>query len=129
MKRSLRRFRLVCLPSQCLKGAVVKVAVHHLQSICTALINGESSLPHGSSWLVGHWSNTRGLRAKQCAHMAITPAWVEALGAYLAIVLDKTLDYNSTVCTWHNSREIIGHTFARFALPITWDFTELVHHE
>jgi adenine-specific DNA methylase len=53
------------------------------------------------------------------------PEWVEALGAYLAIVLDKTLDYNSTVCTWHNSREIIGHTFARFALPITWDFAEL----
>jgi adenine-specific DNA methylase len=34
-----------------------------------------------------------------------TPAWVEALGAYLAIVLDKTLDYNSTVCTWHNPGE------------------------
>ena len=54
-----------------------------------------------------------------------TPEWVEALGAYLAIVLDKTLDYNSTVCTWHNSGEKIGHTFARFALPITWDFAKL----
>ena len=53
------------------------------------------------------------------------PEWVEALEAYLAIVLDKTLDYNSTVCTWHNSREIIRNTFARFALPITWNFTEL----
>ncbi|HQN17774.1 MAG TPA: hypothetical protein PKV86_01480, partial [Syntrophobacteraceae bacterium] len=27
--------------------------------------------------------------------------------------------------TWHNSGEKIGHTFARFALPITWDIAEL----
>jgi adenine-specific DNA methylase len=51
--------------------------------------------------------------------------WVEAIGTYLAILFDKTADYNSTVCTWHLSREIIGHTFARFALPITWDYVEL----
>ena len=68
--------------------------------------------------------HTRAAREIMRSH-GCTPEWVEALGAYLAIVLDKTLDYNSTVCTWHNSGEKIGHTFARFALPITWDFTEL----
>jgi len=29
------------------------------------------------------------------------------------------------ICMWHISREIIGRTFTRFALPITWDYTEL----
>ncbi len=53
------------------------------------------------------------------------PEWVEVVSAYLALTVDKCADYNSTVCTWHNSRELIGHTFARFALPITWDFSEL----
>ena len=51
--------------------------------------------------------------------------WVEAISAYLAIQNDKVADYNSMVCVWHISGELIGHTFTRFALPITWDFTEL----
>jgi len=51
--------------------------------------------------------------------------WEEAIVALLALVLDKVADYNSMVCVWHLSRELIGHTFTRFALPITWDFTEL----
>jgi putative DNA methylase len=51
--------------------------------------------------------------------------WVEALMAYVALLLDKTADYGSAVCTWHNSGEKIGHTFARFALPIVWDIAEL----
>lgn len=53
------------------------------------------------------------------------PSWTEAIAAYLAIVLDKTADYGSSLCTWHNSGEKIGHTFARFALPMVWDTTEL----
>jgi adenine-specific DNA methylase len=51
--------------------------------------------------------------------------WTEAVICFLSILLDKIADYNSMVCTWHNSGEKIGHTFARFALPITWDFIEL----
>jgi len=51
--------------------------------------------------------------------------WRDAIVSYLAILLDKTADYGSMVCTWHNGRELIGHTFARFALPITWDNAEL----
>lgn len=51
-------------------------------------------------------------------------AWQEAVRAYIALVIDKVADYNSSLCTWHNSGEKIGHTFARYALPITWDFVE-----
>jgi adenine-specific DNA methylase len=50
--------------------------------------------------------------------------WQEAIRAYVALVVDKVADYNSSLCTWHNSGEKIGHTFARYALPITWDFVE-----
>ena len=55
----------------------------------------------------------------------LPPEWRDAVAAFLAILFDKTADYSSTVCTWHNSGEKIGHTFARFALPITWDVAEL----
>ncbi|MDH7480613.1 MAG: DUF1156 domain-containing protein, partial [Armatimonadota bacterium] len=51
--------------------------------------------------------------------------WGEAVVSYLAAVLDKIADYNSTICVWNPTRELIRHTFARFALPITWDFVEL----
>ena len=53
------------------------------------------------------------------------PPWREALTAYLALVLSKFADYGSALCSWHNTGEKLSHTFARFALPIVWDFCEV----
>ena len=50
--------------------------------------------------------------------------WVEAVEAYLTAINSKMIDYNSMLCTWYLSNEQITHTFARYALPITWDFAE-----
>ena len=52
------------------------------------------------------------------------PSWREALTAYLACVLSKFADYSSAMCSWHNSGEKLRDTFARFALPIVWDYCE-----
>ena len=46
------------------------------------------------------------------------------LMTYLAFAIDKCADYWSTICTWHNSRELIRNTFGRQAIPMTWDFAE-----
>ncbi len=54
-----------------------------------------------------------------------TEEWVEAVGAYLAIALDRLADYSSAICSWHNSGEKMRNTFGRFALPIVWDFAEV----
>ena len=51
-------------------------------------------------------------------------AYSEAVSVLLAFVVDKCTDYWSTMCTWHNSRETIGHTFGRQAIPMSWDFAE-----
>ena len=51
--------------------------------------------------------------------------WREAIIANLAIVTDRLADYSSTICSWHGGREVIAHTFTRFALPIVWDYTEV----
>lgn len=51
--------------------------------------------------------------------------WQDALSAYLALAVDRLADYSSAVCSWHNSGEKMRNTFARFALPIVWDFTEV----
>jgi adenine-specific DNA methylase len=62
---------------------------------------------------------------KELADQGCPPEWREGIANFLALPIDKVADYNSMVCVWHISRELIGHTFTRFALPITWDFTEL----
>lgn len=64
----------------------------------------------------------RGVTATSDA--SLPPEWREAVAAFLAVLFDKTADYSSTVCTWAVSRELTRGTFARFALPITWDVSE-----
>jgi putative DNA methylase len=51
-------------------------------------------------------------------------AYADAVVTYLAFVVDKCADYWSTVCSWHNSKELIRNTFGRQAIPMTWDFVE-----
>jgi putative DNA methylase len=50
--------------------------------------------------------------------------WREAQTAYLAVALNRTANYMSTVCIWESVAGEIKQTFLRFALPITWDFAE-----
>ena len=52
------------------------------------------------------------------------PAYADAIVTYLAFAIDKCADYWSTICTWHNSKELIRNTFGRQAIPMTWDFAE-----
>jgi putative DNA methylase len=49
----------------------------------------------------------------------------KAVGTYLGVLVNRQADYNSTLCSWHTTREIMGHTFGRQALPMVWDFAEL----
>lgn len=49
----------------------------------------------------------------------------EGLVAGLCCGLGKLADYSSAVCSWHNGRETTRDTFARFALPMVWDYCEV----
>ena len=51
-------------------------------------------------------------------------AYGQAVGVYLAFVVDKLADYHSSICSWHSTREVIGHTFTRQAVPMVWDYVE-----
>lgn len=48
----------------------------------------------------------------------------KAIVTYLAMIINKNADYNSSFCTWHPGREVIGHVFTRQAIPMTFDFPE-----
>jgi putative DNA methylase len=63
------------------------------------------------------------------AHAAIVADGVEAerakaIATYLGLLIDRMADYHSTLCTWHHGAEKTDHTYARQALPMTWDFSE-----
>ena len=51
-------------------------------------------------------------------------AWRDPLVSYLSAAISRVADRGSCITTWTNDREGIGHTFARFALPMVWDFAE-----
>ena len=50
--------------------------------------------------------------------------WKEAVAAMCLPIISRMADRGSALSTWTNDRETIRSTFARFALPITWDFSE-----
>lgn len=53
-------------------------------------------------------------------------AYGQAVATYLALSLGKGADYWSTICFWHNGAAHlkIVNTFARQAIPMTWDYAE-----
>ncbi len=44
---------------------------------------------------------------------------------YVAIAIDKMLDWNSRGCTWHPNREVVGHTFQRHDFAFKWSIAEM----
>jgi len=52
-------------------------------------------------------------------------AYAEAVGVYLAFVVSRLVDFNSTICGWIPIVQATSHTFARQAIPMTWDYAEL----
>ncbi len=55
-----------------------------------------------------------------------SPELAEAVGAYLAMTLDRLADRSSAICSWTIDYDQIRNTFARFALPMCWDMAECV---
>lgn len=53
-------------------------------------------------------------------------AYAEAIRMYLAFAIDRSADRGSTICSWDSSpkMEALRNTFARQAIPMTWDFAE-----
>ena len=50
--------------------------------------------------------------------------WREAIVAWLAPSISRLADRCCALATWQNDSDKIGHAFARFALPMVWDFAE-----
>ena len=51
--------------------------------------------------------------------------WAESTVAGLCCAMSKHAQYGSAVCSWDSGRETLRDTFARFALPMVWDYCEV----
>jgi putative DNA methylase len=54
------------------------------------------------------------------------PYLAEPICAYLAVNLDRLANRASTMCVWSTDANKIEQTFARFAMPMKWDFCESI---
>lgn len=68
-------------------------------------------------------ATTRAARDEMAAQQ-FPPEWIEAVGAHLAVMLDRLANQTSALSRWNQGGEKIEGTFARFALPILWDFAD-----
>lgn len=53
-------------------------------------------------------------------------AYAEAIRVFIAFAINRSADRGSTICSWDSSpkMEALRNTFARQAIPMTWDFAE-----
>ena len=67
--------------------------------------------------------NIRNVREEMVAH-GYANEWCEALVACSAPSISRLADRGSALATWTNDHDKLRNTFARFALPMVWDFAE-----
>ncbi|MEX2587618.1 MAG: DNA methyltransferase, partial [Actinomycetota bacterium] len=58
------------------------------------------------------------------ARAELSETEVRALSLYLAFALDKAVDYNSRLSSWHASRGVVRNTFDRHDFAFKWSFAE-----
>lgn len=51
-------------------------------------------------------------------------AYGEAIGVYLANLVDQLANHNSSICSWHARNTQLRNVFSRQAIPMTWDYAE-----
>ena len=58
------------------------------------------------------------------AMQALAPEEARAVALYLSLALDKAVDYNGRLSSWHASRTTVRNTFDRHDFAFKWSFAE-----
>lgn len=82
---------------------------------CQSLIT--SAIPCSNHWRT---DDTRTLDQGGSGHQA----YAEAVSVYLAFAVSKMTNIGSSIASWMSDRGAFRETFARQAIPMTWDFAE-----
>ena len=120
-----------CLPQQALGFRVQAYGMNHWKDLFTnrqltalttfsALVGEAQKLAEKDALAAGLADDGVGLADGGTG----ARAYGEAIGVYLAFVVDKLADYHSSICSWHSSGEKMRNVFGRQAIPMTWDYAE-----
>jgi putative DNA methylase len=74
-----------------------------------------------------HWSGAHADDTRRLAEGGVGPtAYADAVATYLAFAVDRVVDRFSSIATWDASpsKLQLRNTFARQAIPMTWDYGE-----
>jgi len=50
--------------------------------------------------------------------------YADAVATYLAFAVSKSANYWSSICKWHQAKELVVSTFGLPVMPMTWDYIE-----
>jgi putative DNA methylase len=50
--------------------------------------------------------------------------YAKTVCTFLALAVDRTADFNNSLCRWNSSNEKVMNLFGRSAIPMVWDFAE-----
>ena len=51
-------------------------------------------------------------------------AYAEAVGVYLAFLVDQVANHSSSMCGWNSANTQMRSVYARQAIPMVWDYAE-----
>ena len=51
-------------------------------------------------------------------------AYTHTIATFLSLGVDRTSDFNNSLCGWSSSNQKVMHLFGRQVIPIVWDFAE-----
>jgi putative DNA methylase len=51
-------------------------------------------------------------------------AYATAVCTFLALAVDRTADFNNSLCRWSSSNQKVMNLFGKQAIPMVWDFAE-----
>lgn len=93
-----------------------------LTALCafSELINEAQIKAESDAVAAGMYNDHIGLSQK--GHSA--KAYSEAISVYLAFAVDKMVNLSSSIVSWMNDRGAFRETFARQAIPMSWDYAE-----
>ncbi len=77
--------------------------------------------------LLGHGTGVEVFREllSEREAMGVLDEVTKAAFVYLALSLDKMADYNSRMCRWHGTREVMVNTFDRHDFSFKWSHAEM----
>lgn len=92
-----------------------------VREIRAEIVRDFHALEHAAAKSSKAWKDGAASASKGTAD---AEAYATAVCTFLALAVDRTADFNNSLCAWNSSNQKVMHLFGRQAIPMVWDFAE-----